>query len=156
MVFQTSLFENATLELDPPVRAKTKRRVNGRKQHTPKVTQFALAVDVEQPALPLVDAQTTSPLDAIDDILSLFSINADADWTEEEILNLKQFVFFRSLQQLLYLKTSNETRDDIWRWIHADVPDEPFSFINCALGAGFNPAILRQAIQNAINLNPAG
>lgn len=155
MIHQQTLFDDdvGSSALPPG----TMRKKRGSYRRTPSIAKRQQQLDLNTPEIHHSDPTPlpTVTIEEIDDLLALFTTRKpptdNTEWSEEDIDAAKRLVLFRSLQILLYLKTSNNTRDELWNWIFADEVNEPFGFINCALNIQLNPAILREDIQNDVN-----
>lgn len=118
-----------------------------------RVKQHPLDLSVDLSYFPSNTLPQVVTIDEIDELLGLFSFedNNEGEWTDDEVYEIQSFVMFRSVSQMLYLKSNTATRDDIWEWIQDTSTFNPFSFANCALSLSTNPHELRLQIQHQVN-----
>lgn len=67
------------------------------------------------------------------------------DWTENDVMGLREFLFHRSLSQLADHRANKETISEVIEWVYSDEM-HPFSFIVCCAAIGLDYDSVRDGI----------
>lgn len=67
------------------------------------------------------------------------------DWTDDDVMGLREFLFHRSLSQLADHRTNGETISEVSEWVFSE-EKHPFSFIVCCAAMGLDYESVREGV----------